>query len=180
MDIQSSNIINETEELTEKIISTNGEVKKKLMNRLHEILIRLQEIKSEKLRYSQIIQETVENNTRAINANFQIDITSNKTEEIAIPVVMNKAPIIKSEVMTQIVLPVINNVSKPGSGASSSASDTNDRGGMKRLRRATRLDPELERAATPKPMKIETTSTVCYFFINLICDVYLFLLLLEC
>lgn len=175
LDIKSSNIINETEEITENIISNDGEEKKKLMNRLNDRLIQLQNIKSEKLHYSQIIQEKVESMTRSIQENFQNDIstTINKTEESAtIPTVKNINPVVLQQ------LPIIKNVSKPGSSRSSSASDTNNSGndkGTKRLRRTTRLDTEVERAETPKSVKVELPATVSTIFFTKISQLITFL-----
>lgn len=164
-------MINETEELTEKIMASEGEVKRELMNRLKDVLIKLQDIKSEKLLMSTLIQETVESKARSIELNFKNDIATNnyKTEECATTITEKK----NTPLANQIILPSARNVSKQTSSASSSASETNnsgnDKGGVKRLRRATRLDTELERTETPKAavVKIEPTTTIASVSYNL-------------
>lgn len=157
MDAKTSNIINETEELSEKIVTSEGDAKKKLQSRIKEILISLQEIKSEKLFYSQILLEKAESKYRSLEADFQNDIT-NKTEENTA-----KNASIVQQVLSHLPL---KNSSKPGSVESSStnksASDSNnnsgnDKGGTKRTRR-TRLETVEERAETP--LKVESGSNV--------------------
>ena len=142
-------------------------MKKKFTNRLLEVLIQLQDIKSEKLHYSQIILERVESKARAVQLDFKNDISINKTEESA---TTNKnTTMINQLLISQLPLKTS---SKPASSASSSASETNNNnnnnssgnekgsGVIKRLRRATRLDAELERAETPKPVKVENPPVV--------------------
>lgn len=141
-------------------------MKKKFTNRLLEVLIQLQDIKSEKLHYSQIILERVESKARAVQLDFKNDISINKTEESATTI--KNTTMINQLLISQLP---IKTASKPASSASSSASETNNinnnssgnerGGGIKRLRRATRLDAE-ERAETPKPVKVENIPIVSF------------------
>jgi Inhibitor of growth proteins N-terminal histone-binding len=155
LESQTSNIINETEELTEKILSTEGDPKKKLTSRLHEILISLQEIKSEKLHYSQIVLEKVESKCRSLETDFQNDMT-NKTEENTV-----KNASIVQQVLSHLPL---KNSSKPGSveSSSKSASDSNNNSGNDRAKRTrrSRMETVEERVETPKPIKIESRPNV--------------------
>lgn len=170
LDTEASNIVNETEELAEQIVkSSTDEAKKELLNRLQEILKKHQDIQSEKLRYSQIIQEIVEIKFRSLEADYQNDITT-KTEEIAATSTAKNASIVQ-QVLSHLPL---KNASKPGSSASSSTnhSDNNERTGSKRLRR-TRMDTVLlERAETPKPaVKVEAATIVSELSLHL-CIIY--------
>lgn len=161
LDTQASNIVNEVEEISEQITkSSTDEAKTELFSRLSEILIRLQEIQTEKVQISHALFEQVDAKCRTNEVNYQNDIAT-KTEEIAATSTAKNASIVQ-QVLSHLPL---KNASKPGSSASSSTNHSdnnngngnNERNGSKRLRR-TRMDTELERAETPKPtVKVETT-----------------------
>lgn len=160
MDITASNIVNEIEEISEQITKSSTEAAKvELYSRLSEILIKLQEIQTEKVFYSSSLFERVDGKHRSVETTYQNDIAT-KTEEIAATSTAKNASIVQ-QVLSHLPL---KNTSKPGSSASSSTNNSennngngNERNGSKRLRR-TRLEAELERAETPKPtIKVETT-----------------------
>ena len=124
---------------------------------MQEILIKLQEIQTEKVHYSQIILERVENKARSIEFDYQFDIAAKKTEEIAASTAKNAS--IVQQVLSHLPL---KNASKSRSSASSSTnhSDSNNEKNVSKRLRRTRKDTELDRAETPKPAKTESATNV--------------------
>lgn len=127
-------------------------MKKKFTNRLLDLQIQLQKIKTEKLHYSQSILERVESKARAVQLDFKNDISLKKTDE-SVTTTKNTPQLL----ITQ--LPLKNAKNSVSSASSSTSDNNNERGGggsIKRLRRrTTRLDVE-----ELKPDIIENASTV--------------------
>jgi hypothetical protein len=144
-------------------LSSSGETKSKHYSTLQQILIKLQDINDEKIRYNQALSELIETRFRAVERDFQNNVTS-KPERTQSPITTTAR---NASVVQQVlsVLP-LKNSSTTASNASSSTSNPpsehntngNERG-TKRMRR-TRTDAiaELERAETPIKSERESST----------------------
>lgn len=175
LDVKTSNIVNETEELTEKILSSSGEAKSKLYSRLQQVLINLQDFNDEKIRYNQHLSELIETKFRAVERDFQNNVAS-KIELPQSPVSSSASSTAKNASIVQQVLSnlPLKNSSTTGSNISTSTNNsaselnTNVNGtekvGIKRARR-TRTETtnaaavvEQERAETPVKLEVTVVS----------------------
>jgi len=131
LDIKTNNIVNEAEELSEKIINSTGDKKAKLYSRLQHILIKLQDYNDEKIHYGQMLSDMIETKFRSVEQDYQNNI-NNKQERIQSPIPSSTAR--NASIVQQVfsALP-LKNSSAPGSNMSSStnnsASETNNTGG---------------------------------------------------
>lgn len=147
--------MNETEELSEKIINATGDKKAKLYARLQHILIKLQDFNDEKIHYGQMLSDMIETKFRSVERDYQNNI-NNKQERIQSPIPSSSSTARNASIVQQVLsaLP-LKNSSAPGSNMSSStnnsASETNNNGGngsgqdkgAKRARR-TRTDTNVD------------------------------------
>ncbi|KAL7051924.1 hypothetical protein ACKWTF_004692 [Chironomus riparius] len=171
LDVKTSNIVNETEELSEKILTTTGEAKSKHYSRLQQILIKLQDLNDEKIRYNQALSELIETKFRAVERDFQTNILS-KQERPQSPVSSASSTAKNASIVQQVLsnLPLIKNSSTSGSNMSSSTNNslseslniTVNNGTEKAVKRSrrTRTDTILDVIEQPEPpVKVEPTPT---------------------
>lgn len=164
-------IVNETDELSEKIISASEDKKSKLYTRLQDILIKLQDYNDDKIHYGQVLSDLIETKFRAVDRDFQNNV-NNKQERIQSPIPSSSSTARNASIVQQVLsaLPLKNSVSAPGSNISSStnnsASENNNGGqdkGIKRVRR-TRTDAAIEVERVETPIKTEPVVTCCTFY----------------
>lgn len=156
-------IVKEADDLSEKIISSSGEKKTKLYARLQQILIKLQDLKDEKIHYGQVLSEMIETKFRAVDRDFQNNINNKQERTLQSPVPSSSSTLRNASIVQQVLsaLP-LKNSSAPGSNMSSStnnsASENNNGGngdkGSKRARR-TRTDPNVDAERLEVPIKTE-------------------------
>ncbi|CRL04949.1 CLUMA_CG017967, isoform A [Clunio marinus] len=161
LDVKTNNIMNESEELSEKITNSTGDKKTKLYARLQQILIKLQDLKDEKISYGQILSDMIETKFRAVDRDFQNNI--NKQDRIQSPIPSSSSTARNASIVQQVfsALP-LKNSSAPGSNMSSStnnsASENNNGSGQdkgaKRARR-TRTDTAIDSERIDIPIKSE-------------------------
>lgn len=173
VEIFISDIVNEADELSEKISQSPGE-KAKLFTRLQQIFIKLQDLKDEKIHYGQVLSEMIETKFRAVDRDFQNNINNKQERSLQSPVPSSSSTLRNASIVQQVLssLP-LKNSSAPGSNMSSStnnsASENTNNGGngdknSKRARR-TRTDQAAENERLEVPIKIELT-TVRNFLIR--------------
>lgn len=159
-------IVNEAGEVAEKIAAaTSGDKKSKLYTRLQLILIKLQDIKDEKIKQSQLLSEMIETKFRAVDREFQNNVNS-KSDRISSPVPSSSTARNASIVQQVLSSLPLKNSSAPGSNISSSTNSENNGSGQdknaKRARR-TRTDTaepadRLEVVVKPEPSKSAPTA----------------------
>lgn len=124
--------MNETEEISEKILSSTGDKKAKLYIRLQQILIKLQDYNDEKIHYGQMLSDMIETKFRGVERDYQNNI-NNKPERIQSPIPSSSTARNASIVQQVLSALPLKNSSAPGSNMSSStnnsASETNNNGG---------------------------------------------------
>lgn len=157
----STDIVSEVVESSEKITSATGEKKSKLYARLQQILIKLQDISDEKIHYGQILSEMIETKFRAVDRDFQNNIS--KQDRIQSPVPSSSSTARNASIVQQVFssLP-LKTSSAPGSNISSSTNNSaseNNNGsgqekGVKRARR-TRTDTSVDVERLDVPIKTE-------------------------
>lgn len=166
-------IVNEADDLSEKIPLSTGEKKSKLYTRLQQILIKLQDYNDEKIHYGQILSDMIETKFRAVDRDFQNNM-NNKVERIQSPIPSSSSTSRNAQVVQQVfsALP-LKNSSAPGSNMSSStnnsASENNANNGgngsgpekgAKRARR-TRTDTNVDIERLDVQVKTEPTTVSC-------------------
>jgi hypothetical protein len=161
-------IVNETEELSEKILTSTGEAKSKHYSRLQQILIKLQDLNDEKIRYNQALSELIETKFRTVERDFQTNILT-KQERPQSPVSSASSTAKNASIVQQVLsnLP-LKNPSTSGSNMSSSTNNSMSESlnitvnngtdkAAKRPRR-TRTDTILDVIEPPEtPVKVEPT-----------------------
>lgn len=165
-----SDIVNEADEISEKIVLSIGEKKSKLYTRLQQILIKLQDYNDEKIHYGQVLSDMIETKFRAVDRDFQNNI-NNKQERIQSPIPSSSSTARNASIVQQVLsaLP-LKNTSAPGSNMSSStnnsASENNTNNGgngsgpdktAKRARR-TRTETSIDVERVDVPIKVEAST----------------------
>lgn len=163
-------IVNEADELSEKIAISTGDKKAKLYTRLQTILIKLQDYSDDKIHYGQVLSDMIETKFRAVERDFQNNL-SNKQERIQSPVPSSSSTARNASIVQQVfsALP-LKNSSAPGSNMSSSTNNsasennTNNGGngsgpdkGVKRARR-TRTDTAVDVERLEVAVKVEPST----------------------
>lgn len=167
MSVSIQDIVNETEELSEKILTTTGEAKSKHYSHLQQILIKLQDLNDEKIRYNQALSEMIETKFRAVERDFQNNVTC-KLERASSPISSASATAKNASIVQQVLsnLPLTKNSSTTGSNISSSTNNSlsenltvnngTEKGAKRARRTRTDINAEItERAETP--VKLEPT-----------------------
>lgn len=168
-----SDIVNEAEELSEKIISSTGDKKAKLYSRLQQILIKLQDYNDEKIHYGQVLSDMIETKFRSVERDYQNNV-NNKQERIQSPIPSSSSTARNASIHQHVLsaLP-LKNSSAPGSNMSSStnnsASENNNGGngsgqdkGAKRARR-TRTETNVDVERIDVPVKVEPSSVNSHY-----------------
>lgn len=165
---QFLDIVNEADELSEKITQSTGDKRAKLFARIQQILIKLQDLKDEKIHYGQMLSEMIETKFRAVDRDFQNNINNKQERTLQSPVPSSSSTARNASIVQQVfsALP-LKNSSAPGSNMSSStnnsASENNNGGngsgdkGSKRVRR-TRTDPNVDVERLDVPIKTEPST----------------------
>ena len=171
-------IVNEADELSEKIINSTGDKKSKLYARLQQILIKLQDYNDEKIHYGQVLSDMIETKFRTVERDYMNNL-NNKQERIQSPIPSSSSTARNASIVQQVLsaLP-LKNSSAPGSNMSSStnnsASETNNNGGngsgqekgTKRSRRTrTETNVDVERLEVQIKTEPSTVNFDCFRFL---------------